>query len=752
MKLQRYIDFLDRNKYRVIVLITLAVAFLSLSLKNLAYEGNYRIWFDKNASVIQNYDRFRNTFGGDDSFVVAFSDPSGIFTPGAVETILRLTDAFGRIEGVQKVDSLTNYLQVTSEEDDLMVEPFISGREGLAQKRRQALADDLVRGLLIDDSATTTMLAVRLATRVGADEEVNIRVFKRLQEILSREERATGYSFYISGAPAITASLVTVSQHDAMILMPAAVVAVVALLFLLFRSFIGVLVPSVVIVLTFLSVLSFQFILGYRLNNFTVNIPAFVTAVAIADAMHLYLGWVYYRIRGMANRAAVTATMKSNMLPVFLTSMTTATGFASLGLSHIEPISTLGIAITSAALLALVLSVTIVPAILLTLSETGEVRPVSFLNLLRIRGYGAFIARNDKKIVLGMTLLFIVIGYGLRDLRVDSNSIRYFAPETLVRSGSDFIQEKLTGPMIYEVVIDSSRSEGVKDPRFLNRVAEFESALKERFPVVRFTTSLKDIIMRMQEKLNPGAKDPLPKSPELSAQYLLLYSMSLPQGSEISDRIDTDERLLRLSLYCDLQDTSKDLAMIRWIKAWWRSYDPYAADVQGQAAIFAYMQSSVTDTLVVSITATLGIVVLGMFLIFRNLGMLWLFIIPNIAPLLLIGGIMGYLDIPVDIGVAISAAVILGIAVDDTIHFFSKYFEAGTRMGFEENIDYIISHSGNAMILTTLILSVTFALFGLSSFIPNVNFAIVTVCALNLALLFDLLLLPALLSLIRRRG
>ena len=132
--------------------------------------------------------------------------------------------------------------------------------------------------------------------------------------------------------------------------------------------------------------------------------------------------------------------------------------------------------------------------------------------------------------------------------------------------------------------------------------------------------------------------------------------------------------------------------------------------------------------------------------------MLWLFIIPNIAPVVLIGGIMGYLDIPVDIGVAISAAVILGIAVDDTIHFFSKYFEARKRMDFDATIDYIISHSGNAMILTTLILSVTFALFGLSSFMPNVNFAIVTVCALNLALIFDLLLLPALLSLVDRRA
>jgi predicted RND superfamily exporter protein len=191
--------------------------------------------------------------------------------------------------------------------------------------------------------------------------------------------------------------------------------------------------------------------------------------------------------------------------------------------------------------------------------------------------------------------------------------------------------------------------------------------------------------------------------------------------------------------------------MIAWVKEWWNSHTPYSATVQGQTAIFAYMQSSITDTLVISITSTLLIVMIAMFLIFRNLKMLWLFIVPNIAPILLVAGVMGYLRINIDIGVAISAAVILGIAVDDTIHFFSKFFDAVKTKSFEESIDYVISHSGNAMILTTLILSFTFAVFGVSSFIPNVNFAIVTVSALNIALLLDLLLLPALLSLFYSR-
>lgn len=749
--MKEYIDFIDKYKYKMIILITVIVALLSISLKDLAYEGSYRIWFDKESKIMQDYDNFRTTFSGDDAFAVAFKDENGIFSKKAIETILHLTQEFKKIDGVRRVDSLTNYQYISSEDDDIIVEDFLYESENLDTKKLLALQDRLIQGQLISKDALTTMLAVRLSSSTGADEEVNIYVMEKIQEILKREELSSGYTFYLTGAPAITASLVNISQGDAMILMPLAVVVVVTLLFLIFRSFIGVLIPSVVIVLTFLSVLSIQMILGYKLNNFTVNIPSFVTAIAIADAMHLYLAWIYYKMKGMNNKDAVTIALRTNILPIGLTSFTTAIGFASLGLSAIEPISTLGVAVTTGAVIAFVLSITIAPAILLTLDNNYKVKPIRFFNLLDTKGYGAFIVKNDKKIVSVFMVLFIVVAYGLNYLKVDSNSIKYFTEDTVVRSGSNFIEKNLTGSMIYEIILDSKKAEGVKNPQFLNTIIKFEDEFRAKFDNVRFTTSLKDIVIRMQEVLNDTATTPIPKEQNLVAQYLLLYSMSLPQGMEINDQIDTTEQFLRLSINVDLVDTSKDLQMIEWIKNWWLRETSYSADVQGQTAIFAYMQSSVTDTLIVSISVTLIIVAMTMFLIFRNLKMLWIFIFPNIAPIILVAGIMGYLDISIDVGVAISAAVILGIAVDDTIHFFSKYFDAIQTKDFEESIDHIISHSGNAMILTTFILSFTFAIFAVSSFMPNVNFAIVTVSALNIALLLDLILLPALLSLFYRK-
>jgi predicted RND superfamily exporter protein len=341
--------------------------------------------------------------------------------------------------------------------------------------------------------------------------------------------------------------------------------------------------------------------------------------------------------------------------------------------------------------------------------------------------------------------------YGLKDTKIDSNSIKYFANDSMVRSGANFVQKNLTGATIYEVIVDSRKKDGIKDPKFLSKIILFEKQLKQNFLNVRFTTSIKDILLRMQKVLNPNTNEKIPQTKNLIAQYLLLYDMNLPMGKTTNDKIDSNYQKIRITINSNIEDTSKDLKMIDWINNWWKQNSNYQSEVQGQATIFAYMQSSVIDILIVSIAVTLAIVVFLMWFVLRSIKLTLLFIIPNIMPLVLVSGVMGYLGITIDIGVAISAAVILGIAVDDSIHFFGKYLKAIKTKSFEESIDYVIHHSANAMILTTVILSFTFSIFATSSFIPNINFAIVTIVALNIALLLDLVLLPSLLSLFDKK-
>jgi len=746
--MKNYINFLDKHKYKIIIFTTIIVALLSISLKNLAFEGSYKIWFDKDSKILKDYEDFRLNFSGDDTFYIAFEDNStlGVFNKKAINTIMDLTYEFEDIDGVDDVDSLTNYSYMSDINDNFKVEDFIEDTDNLEQKRKIALEDNLILNQLISKDGKSTAISVKLSEELGSNEEVNIVVYKKILDILKTYENKTNYKFYLAGNPAVTASLVIISQRDAMVLMPLAVVIVTVLLLILFRSQIGVMIPSVVIVFTFLTVLSIQMLLGYKLNNFTVNIPSFVSAIAIADAMHLYLAWMYYKNKNNTNKQSVYLAMKNNILPIGLTSLTTGIGFATLGISSIEPIATLGIAITSAALLAFIFSITIAPAILLTLSDDYKVKKLNFFDLSKVKGYGAFISRNDKKIVFGFIFIFSILSYGLVYTKVDSNSIKYFKDDTVVRSGSNFIEDKLTGAMIYEVIINSKKVDGIKDKDFLNTVIRFEDELYKNFSNIRFTTSIKDILQRQQKVLNPKSEDILPQSANLIAQYLLLYNMNLPQGKSLNDKIDSDYSKLRLTINSNIQDTSKDLDMIDWINNWWKINTSYSASVQGQTTIFAYMQNGVSQTLMLSISMTIFIVIVLMLMIFKDISYTFLFMLPNIAPIVLVAGVMGYIGITIDIGVAISAAVILGIAVDDTIHFFSKYFKSIKENNFEQSIDYIINSSASAMILTTLILSATFSVFATSSFIPNINFSIVTVIALNLALVLDLVLLPALLS------
>jgi predicted RND superfamily exporter protein len=722
------------------------VAFLSLSLKNLAFEGSYRIWFDKDSNIIKSYDKFREDFSGDDTFIIAFEDKNGIFNKKALQTIIDLTQEFEDINEVEDVNSLSNYPYMSGDNDQFTINDFIEDFDNLKNKKTLAIKDNLILNQLINKDATISAIAVKLSEQVGSNEAINIKVQKQIVKITNRYSKKTGYKFYVTGAPSITASLVLISQADAMVLMPLAVVVVVLILYIIFRNFLGILIPSIVIVFSFITVLSIQMILGYKLNNFTVNIPPFVSAISIATSMHLYLSWIYYKLKDYNNKDAIIKALETNIIPIALTSFTTAVGFATLGLSEIEPISTLGIAITSAAFLAFVLSVVLVPAILLSVKSDYKVTPIRVINLFNIDGYGKFIKKNDKKIVMIFMIFSIVLMYGLKDTKIDSNSIKYFSNDSMVRSGANFVQKNLTGATIYEIIVDSTKKDGIKDPKFLSKIDLFEKQLKQNFPNVRFTTSIKDILKRMQKVLNPNTNEKIPQTKNLIAQYLLLYDMNLPMGKTTNDKIDSNYQKIRISINSNIQDTSKDLKMINWINNWWKQNSDYKSEVQGQATIFAYMQSSVIDILIVSIGVTLMIVVLLMWFVLKSLKLTLLFLIPNIMPLVLVSGVMGYLKITIDIGVAISAAVILGIAVDDSIHFFGKYLKAIKTMNFEKSIDYVIHHSANAMILTTLILSLTFSIFATSSFIPNINFAIVTIVALNIALLLDLVLLPSLLS------
>ena len=752
--MNRFVESIIKFRWIIAILIPLITFGFASQLKYLEFEGSYRIWFAEDSKILKDYDNFRAVFGNDDAVTIIFRDENGVMNPKALHVIDNITQKLWQTKYIARADSLTNYQYVHADAeypDEILVEDFIDDidaltPEQLLEKATVIQGEDTVVGRLISEDGKTTMIVGRMTPKAGDDPEVSAKLKASVEEIVAAEE-ASGYKFYLGGGPVLNMAFIDLGQHDAATFTPLVLLISMILLWIIFRRPSGMLLSISVVIFTFLIVLAIQVMLGYKMNNFTANMPVFVVAIGIADAMHLF--WIYLigRRKGMGNHEAIHYSVEKNFLPILLTSLTTAVGFASLGISHVIPIKTLGIATANAALLAFVLTILFVPAVLAIINpkvKPKEVEEERESHHPLAHRYAQFIIRNDVKILIFSTLFFTAIGWGITQVKVDSNTVRYFKEDVPFRTTVEFMQENLTGPMSYEIVVDSGEKDGIKSPEFMKTVERFYGEFHAAYPDVRHIASLVDVVKTFNEVMN-GSKT-IPDDKNLIAQYLLLYSLSLPQGMEINDRMDVDEQLLRVTALVNVVDTSLDLEMIEWAENWWTE-TPYSAVLNGQTVMFAHMQYDVTDTLINSIALAITVVSIMMMLIFRNLRMIPLFIIPNILPITLVVGVMGWLGMTIDIGVAISGAIIIGVAVDDTIHFLVKYREARRRgETLEESLAYVMQYAGSAIIFTTLILSIAFMIFVFSQFLPNVHFGIVTAIALVIAVLVDLLMLPAVLS------
>ena len=660
----------------IAIIIPLLTIMMASGLKNLEFEGSNRIWFGKDSKILKNYDNFRSIFGNDDGVSISFKVEEGVFNRDVLRSIDNITQKLWQTEYIARVDSITNYQYVHSDKeypDEIVVENFVDeidslSDEELLKKRDIALKQEMILGRLISVDAKTTMIVGRMTPKAGNDPEVSFKLRDAVAKIVAPEEEKLGVKFYISGGPAINTSFIDIAKNDIEIFTPIVIVVTLILLFGVFRRVSATFISISVVVFTFLIVLSIQVSLGFKLNNFTANIPVFVMAIGIADAMHLL--WIYMiaRKKGMLNYEAIHYSVKKNFLALFLTSLTTAVGFASLSISAIVPIKTLGIATASAALLAFVLTILFVPAVLAIINPKIKVQNEEESHSHRIsKWYVEFLIKYNKQLLFIFGIVFTIISVGIFKANVDSNIIKYFKEDVPIRVTIDFIQENLAGPMSYEIIVDSKQNDGIKEPEFLRTMQKFYDEFYAANTDVRHITSLMDTVKRFNEVVS-GSKT-IPDDKNLIAQYLLLYSLSLPQGMEISDKMDIDERQLRVSASMNMVETSKNLEMIKWVEDWWAK-TTYSAEVNGQTAMFSYMQHDVTDTLLNSIALVIVLISIIMLLIFKKLKMLPLFIIPNLLPITLVVGVMGWLSIDIDMGVAVSGAIIIGVAVDDTIHLW----------------------------------------------------------------------------------
>jgi len=720
-----------------------------------------RIWFRESDPNIKILNHFERHFGNDERILVVMHSPSGIFDKESATTLREITDKMWKVPEVMRVESLANHNFTTSEDDELIIEPFFIeegefSQDYLDKKKSQAMKDRVMPDYLVTKDGKTAMIFGHLVPTLDSSPNYE-NITKSTQKLLDAYRGKSDHKFYVTGEAPVNEAFREVSTSDGQRLLPLLFLCVVIYLLFIFRSISATILPFLVTTGTTVVTMGYCFYIGYKFDSILSILPAIIIAVAIADSVHLIVSFLQYRANGYDRKEGTIKALRKNIVPTFLTSISTMIGFLSLTFTEIVPIRQLGHLAGVSCIMAWLFTVFFVGPLLYKIPfkipkhftlENGGKNTSGIPYKLTV-----FIKKFRWPIILVFTAISITGIYVGSKNRVNSNPYKYFSHETPLRIANDFVRSSFGGDSGPELVINAGKEDGIKDPAFLKKVESFKAWLDSQDYIIK-TVDIIDIIKEMNQQLDNGKEESykLPDTQSAVAEELFLYTMGLPQGMDLNDRMTLKYDSMRMSIIWNLFDTRGWLAHVDIIE---KKAKEFGLDLHptGKFLLFQRMMDYVVLTLVKSVTMAMILVGILMMILFRSVKLGLISMIPNILPLFFGAAFMYVTGIDLNLGSSLVASVCLGIAVDDTIHFLSNYYRLRKDEGLsvEETIQNIYTFTGAALVITTMILVTGFGVYIFGDFVPNVHFGTLTAVVLFMALVVDMFFLPALLMVLEGR-
>ncbi|MGC6418451.1 MAG: efflux RND transporter permease subunit [Bradymonadia bacterium] len=738
---------------------------LGYGAQSLKPDFSYRVWFNEGDGLLVEFDTFERRFGNDDRAVVIVHSPSGIFDKDSAELLIEMTERAWQLPYAIRVDSLSNFNWVHAEEDELVVEPMIPDDieltpEVLKARKKAALEHRTLPNYLVSKDGTAALMYITVKPALGGSpdyegflEGVTTKDGKKrpgLRALIKTMERGD-HSIMVTGGPPINHSFKEAAEADIQNILP--IVFGLTLLFLgiMFRRVSGVLLPIVVIVTSVGAAMGIGGWMGYSINNMTAIVPQILVAIAVADAVHILVS--YYRAikRGADRQTSAHYTLDKNFVPTVLTSVSTAIGFFSFSQADIAPIGQLGLMAGLGTLLAWFFTYFVLGPLIVLLPIKAGTKSNAEVDLQAV---SPFALRQTERLISARKPILAAFGIIAAvtimlaaQTKVNSDPFKYFPDDSDMNIATRFLESNVGGATTAEVVLDSGKPEGFKDPKFLAKAEAFQEWL-EKEEYVTSNNSLVDILKSINQSLN--AEDEafytLPKSREAVAQQFLLYTMSLPQGMGINDRVSVKNDAIRITSAWDIHDSTTVLEKIDLIEEKLVSMG-LNGHITGKFQLWQRMNPYVVSTFVTSISIAVMLMSILMVVVFRSFKLGMLAMLPNLFPLLLGAALITAIGQDLDMGTVLSFSFCLGIAVDDTVHFMANYARQ-IRSGAtpKDAIASILTHTAPALVITTIVLVAGFGAFMFAIFLPNKSFGLFVAVILSLALITDLTLLPALLG------
>ncbi|MGB5812270.1 MAG: MMPL family transporter [Polyangiales bacterium] len=753
-----YISFLFRWKW-LVLLGTLAVASLAASgLQFIEFKNDYQYFFREDNPQLRAFEDLQEIYTKNDNILIVVEPKSGsVFEPQTLEAVGAITERAWQLPFATRVDSITNFQYSHAEEDDLIVDDLVDAERQYSADERSALrdialAEPLLRRRLISQDADVTAIYVRhTLPRKNSDEATKAALAVRALAA-DIEKEFPGHEVYLTGSVMLSNSFFEASVQDLSTLVPLMylVILLTALIFL--RSLWGMVVTVIVIMLSSATAMGISGWLGIPITPPSSGAPTVIMTLAVADSIHLLVSFFQAMRKGLTKREAMTDSMRVNLGPVFLTSLTTAIGLLALNLSDVRPFNDLGNISTIGVIAAYVYTMVLLPPLVAILPFRARMKPATQTSGAVV-GLGEFVIRRRKALLWVGTIAVVFLGAMATRNELNDEFVKYFDESFAFRVDTDFASERLSGIYTMEFSLDSGEEGGIANPEFLVNVDAFAQWLRSQ-PDVDHVFTLSDTFKRLNKNMHADEAQwyALPDKRDLAAQYLLLYEMSLPYGLDLNDTINIEKSSTRMIVTCRNVSAVRMREIQAQAELWLRENTPeYMWTVPASTNLmFAHIsERNIKSSLLGSFIA-LGLIAIILAIAFRSLKFGAISILPNLFPALMAFGIWGLTAGQIDVGNAIVTTMALGIIVDDSVHFLSKYLRARRESGMDshEAVRYAFSTVGSALVVTSFVLVSGFAVLSLSPFGLNAGMGLLTAIVLLVALVADLLFLPPLLMMI----
>ncbi|MCG8112064.1 MAG: MMPL family transporter [Candidatus Thiodiazotropha taylori] len=750
---ESFFRFVLKHKILVILLTVAVSLMMGSGVQHLRFNNDYRMFFSEENPQLKAFEMLQNTYTKNDNVLFVIEPQDGtVFTRKTLTAVSELTKEAWQIPYSIRVDSITNFQHTYAEGDDLIVEdlvldPTSLSDEELAAKQQIATNDPLLRNRLISPSAHTTGVNVTVQLPGKKLTEVP-EVAAKVQEMAKNLEASyPDIKVHLTGMVIMNNAFPTASQDDMKSLYPIMFGAVILVLVLMLRSIPGTISTLIIIVLMIIATMGLTGWLGIKMSPPTTTVPIVIMTLAIADCVHILVNFLHFMREGEAKYQAMMESLRINLQPIFLTTLTTAIGFLSLNFSDAPPFRDLGNMAAMGVVLAFLLSITFLPAMMMLLpvkALSGDT-----MGSLAMVRFAEFVIRNKKQLLWGMGILILFLIAQIPSNRLDDRFVEYFDETIDFRQDTDFATENLTGIYLIEYSLESGETGGISDPGFLQKVDAFAQWYRQQ-PHVLHVNTITDIMKRLNRNMHADDDSwyRLPDQRDLSAQYLLLYEFSLPFGLDLNNQINVKKSATRFTVTLESISTQQLLQIEDDAQQWLLENAPeMRIDGASPSVMFAHIGSRNIIAMLKGTTTALIIISLILVVALRSLRIGGISLIPNLVPMGMAFGLWGLTVGEVGLALSVVSGMTLGIIVDDTVHFLSKYLRARREKNLpgEDAVRYAFSTVGTALWVTSLVLMVGFGILAFSHFQLNAGMGLLTAITLGLALVADFLFLPPLL-------